>query len=742
MNLAFNLAEIHEADPGEVGGKARALAALLKTGCDVPKGLCVPCSVYRRFMQLTGTGERIQLELSRKPLEGMRWEEVWDAALRIRNLFLRTDLPGALSGPLIQLLQERFGEVPVVVRSSAPGEDADAASFAGLHESFVNVRGAASILAHVKRVWASLWSDGALLYRKELNLDTATAAMAVVVQECVAGDASGVAFSRDPNGGDRAVIEAVYGLNQGLVDGTIQPDRWFVERTADSRVEHQPAHRAHAVMPSASGTRQVVLPPARVAHPPLSVASVYRIYRQCLALEQRFGSPQDMEWTLAGERLLLLQARPITTAKERSQADDPRVWYRSLTRTFDNLRQLRRRIEAEILPTMLKVASELAAKNPAALGDAELAEEIERRRDVLKHWTDVYWTDLIPFAHGVRLFGQYYNDTVRPDNPYEFVDLLVRRDFSSVNRNESLEALAQQVRAHAALHRALASGASTDAFPGFQKALRRFLREHGDLTSPLILRVEAPSDAFLGLLLRMAGRPARSRRLTEAAVDLRVARFLAGLPPERIQEASDMLDLARVSYQLRDDDNIYLQGIEAQYLAAVAAGRRRLLEQGTSDPAALSPNQVVALLKGLSLPPAEKPPERSLSVLSTDADAAGPDAVLRARQLIGQPSGPGLASGPARVITRHDDLLAFQNGDVLVCDAISPTMTFVVPLAAAIVERRGGMLIHGAIIAREYGIPCVTGVEDATRLIQNGSHLTVDGYLGVVRIGEPPPLTD
>jgi pyruvate,water dikinase len=109
---------------------------------------------------------------------------------------------------------------------------------------------------------------------------------------------------------------------------------------------------------------------------------------------------------------------------------------------------------------------------------------------------------------------------------------------------------------------------------------------------------------------------------------------------------------------------------------------------------------------------------------------------IRGRQLVGQPASSGIAAGKARVILRADDLFAFQPGEVLVCDAIEPNMTFVVPLAAGIVERRGGMLIHGAIIAREYGIPCVTGIPDATALIPNGTPVTVDGFLGIVIIGE------
>jgi pyruvate,water dikinase len=110
--------------------------------------------------------------------------------------------------------------------------------------------------------------------------------------------------------------------------------------------------------------------------------------------------------------------------------------------------------------------------------------------------------------------------------------------------------------------------------------------------------------------------------------------------------------------------------------------------------------------------------------------------MVRARQLVGQPAGPGVAQGPARVILSQADLKKFTHDEVLICDAVDPNMTFVVPLASAVVERRGGMLIHGAIIAREYGLPCVTGVPDATSLIRTGDSVTVDGYLGIVTLKE------
>ena len=187
-----------------------------------------------------------------------------------------------------------------------------------------------------------------------------------------------------------------------------------------------------------------------------------------------------------------------------------------------------------------------------------------------------------------------------------------------------------------------------------------------------------------------------------------------------------MLDLARASWRLRDDDNLYLGRLERLLTAALEEVERRglLVEDGLRPRAVTLPSPVGAA-----------PAAVASAVEPAALPDPGPGARAQARQIVGQPAGPGLAVGPARVVRSRDDLAAFVAGDILVCDAIDPEMTFIVPLAAGIVERRGGMLIHGAIIAREYGLPCVTGVPRAAELIRTGDRITVDGYLGIVIIG-------
>jgi pyruvate,water dikinase len=719
MNRVIALAEMASGPAGEFGGKALALGLMHAHGLRVPAAVCVPAEVYREYLRATGLGERILLELSRKPLEEMRWEELWDAALRIRSMFLKTPLPPALETALGSALAACLGDVPTVVRSSAPGEDSAHASFAGLHESYVGVRGVPEVLEHLRLVWASLWSDAALLYRQELGLDVAASAMAVVVQELASGERSGVVFGRSPVNPKEAVVEAVWGLNQGLVDGTVEPDRWTLDRASGQLLAHRPADREQAVRPAPAGVVMTPLPDRQRQEAPLQDAEVSRVFDLARRAEGIFGAPQDVEWTYQGDLLYVLQSRPITTGA--TGEDDQRGWYLSLRRSFDNLRALRGRIEGELIPALIREGEALAAVPPRGLDDADLAGEVERRAALFAHWHDVYWEEFIPFAHGARLFGQVYNDALRPDDPHEFISLLTGADLASLQRNQRLTEAAALLREDPAQTEALLSGAAE-----VRGELASLL---ADLAGELGLVAGTP-DAWrqvLKLVWELARAGEAAGRTREHGPAVQEERFLAHFAGEGRAQAEELLDLARASYRLRDDDNIHLGRLEEALAQATAEGQRRLAERGRADTGRLDAGQVAAALRDPGYVP------------EVAAPAPPPATHLRveARQLIGQPAGPGIVTGVARVITAPEQLFDFRAGEVLVCDAIEPTMTFVVPLAAGVVERRGGMLIHGAIIAREYGLPCVTGVPQATQLIASGDTVTVDGYLGIVIIERP-----
>ena len=158
MSWIISAEHIRPADGPRVGGKGLVLALLAKGGFTVPKTLCVTRETYQEYVSRTGLRERILLELNRKAFQDMRWEEIWDCATRIRNMFLRKPIPDEISNQQKEAIQTTFADKAVVVRSSAPEEDDAASSFAGLHESYVNIQGTDAILEHITKVWASLWS--------------------------------------------------------------------------------------------------------------------------------------------------------------------------------------------------------------------------------------------------------------------------------------------------------------------------------------------------------------------------------------------------------------------------------------------------------------------------------------------------------------------------------------------------------------------------------------------------------
>jgi pyruvate,water dikinase len=707
MWLIRRLEDIKDTDRGRVGGKAAALALLARKGGRVPPGGCITVQAFRDFLSFNGLDGKIAIELGRKELKDMRWEEMWDASQRIRNLVNGGIFPPAMLREITSFANTLLGGKSAAVRSSSLSEDSANASYAGVHESYVDVKGEKAVMESVLHVWASLWSDTALLYKKELGLDPASGGMAVILQKLVRGEVSGVVFSLDPVRGGGIVIEAVPGLNKRLVDGRIEPHRWSVERGSGGRISYSP--------PSSSAKRS-----GKKTAGLLKAARVREVARLALSAEKLFRSPQDVEWTFRREDLFALQSRPITTTPDAGLSQRS-VFDLSLKRSFENLSELRKRIEGELLPAMAEETRRMRDEDPAEMSDAELARELERRTAVLARWNRTYWDEFIPYGHGARLFGRVYNDLVKPRDPHEFVELLRTGRTLSMQRDAILAEMSAMVRRGRPSLMAVRKGGPTGAarFDSLRKGLfSRFGMISGDLEDHRKLA------AFLA---KMPLGPRKGKPGGRAAAAGLEKRFLSRFPNKDRRRGLELLNLARSSYAMRDDDNVYLAGIERELKKAADEARRRIdegLVRGGSK------RTLSALLRNKLVRELDKPPVRGKTVPTRERGAAE----VRAKQLRGQPASKGIVRGKARVVVDPGQLKDLEPGEILVCDSIGPEMTYAVSVAGGIVERRGGMLIHGAIVAREYGIPCVTGVPDAVHAIRTGDDLTVDGYLGVVTI--------
>ncbi|MGW8195133.1 MAG: PEP/pyruvate-binding domain-containing protein, partial [Desulforhopalus sp.] len=561
----------------EIGGKCMALFQLSNAGFDVPRSICIGTHAYDLYVDSNHLREKINLELHRKEINEMRWEEIWDISLRIQNLFVGGKFPEELYQTIKETVHRQFRQKPLVVRSSSPGEDSRANSFAGLHESYINIGNFDDLLKKIKKVWASLWSDRAILYRQELGLDTTASRMAVIVQEFIEGESSGVMFTRSPLDSSHLIIEAVHGLNQGLVDGSVDPDRWTLYLQDNTIQQHSepPNRKFHFVSSPQAGTLRQPVAADKHAIPPLAEAQVKSIATIGQKLELFFAAAQDVEWTVAKGRLYLLQSRPVTTGSVENSTDK-RSWYLSLNRSYDNLLQLWDSIVNELLPEMDRDSRELAGFVLTDLSNSELAQELEKRSRLNDRWVSIYWSEFIPFAHGVRLFGELYNDLMEPDDPFEFVSLLARQEMLSTKRNAMLYECASVIRRDDSLRPFLEAGQPDRiADRDFQQKLSQ-LRDDFSMSGPLIGDEESTNMLISATILqytRLENFPeARLQHNSKQLEALFVKRGKTLLP----MDPSKLLELARASYRIRDDDNIHIGRIARELQRVTCEAKKRL----------------------------------------------------------------------------------------------------------------------------------------------------------------------
>jgi pyruvate,water dikinase len=275
----------------------------------------------------------------------------------------------------------------------------------------------------------------------------------------------------------------------------------------------------------------------------------------------------------------------------------------------------------------------------------------------------------------------------------------------------------------------------------FVASFETFMDRHMDVAYDGQRLAEHPSTV-LHIILRMAQElatadsPKRTEMPKGPTALILERRLLDAVGQARHAEAREVLETARLSWRLRDDDNVLVGRLESQLYRALRLALGRLRARGLLQGKAEVSVETAPLIAQVLQDPLRAPVDLAPPQVPERSDGQR-DESESPRQLVGQPAAPGVATGIVRRVRGAEDLGQFLPGEVLVCDAIQPTMTHLVPLACAVVERRGGMLIHGAIIARELGIPCVNGIAGVIESLQDGELVTVDGYLGIVTVGPP-----
>lgn len=300
-------------DPACFGGKSAQLAGLAARGAPAPAGFAIPVSALLDWQ--APIRSQIEAEVARL---GPGTEA--DVSARIADLFQSTPLDRQLRDRISASCQATLpaGEATLVaVRSSAEGEDAAKASFAGQFESFLGISGLDQIGLAIRRVWASLYSPRAIRYRHEAGRPALASPMGVTVLEMVDAAASGVAFSVDAVSGktDRIIIEATLGLAETLVQGIVSPDRLVIDK-AELRLMSVDVGRKSLTceLDWKGGTRTSRTPVDLQGQPSLAPKEAEALAQIIRRLDDQMGHPIDIEWAIGRDgRLRLLQVRPISS---------------------------------------------------------------------------------------------------------------------------------------------------------------------------------------------------------------------------------------------------------------------------------------------------------------------------------------------------------------------------------------------------------------------------------------------
>ena len=304
-------------DLARVGGKASSLGELTGAGLPVPPGFVVTADTYRTFIEETGIAEEL--------FEAVDVDHENSAALaaaheRAHELIVETPLPKEVREEVLAAYDSFDPAEPfVAVRSSATAEDLPDASFAGQQETFLNVQRAA-LLDRVRECWASLFSERAIYYRNRQGFPHDEVDIAVVVQRMVDAEKSGVLFTSHPSTGEpRAIVEAAWGLGEGVVSGTVSPDNYVIDRETSDVVETVVADKKTMVVRGEDGTTtEEAVPDDRREKRVLSEAELGDLIEIGELVEDHYGEPQDVEWAIRDGEIFMLQSRPITTINEGS----------------------------------------------------------------------------------------------------------------------------------------------------------------------------------------------------------------------------------------------------------------------------------------------------------------------------------------------------------------------------------------------------------------------------------------
>ena len=326
--------ELDKESGNTAGGKGANLAEIYNLKMPVPPGFVVTAQAYDYFIEKAGIREKIK-----EILEAINYEDTAqldESTKQIRELIVNSEFPKEMQDEVLEsyndlgfgkqetkghaadILKAGSDPVFVAVRSSATAEDLASASFAGQQDSFVNVKGNSSLIEHIKKAFASLYTSRATYYRNKKGFKHEEVSLAVVIQKMVDSDKSGVMFTKDPaHKNENTIIEAVFGLGEGIVSGKISPDKYILSPDLEI-TDKKIANKKIALTRDSSGEKETVKLKEEISKSQvLKNHEIVKIADYGLKLEKHYEKPQDIEFAIENDEIFIVQTRPITTIESR-----------------------------------------------------------------------------------------------------------------------------------------------------------------------------------------------------------------------------------------------------------------------------------------------------------------------------------------------------------------------------------------------------------------------------------------
>lgn len=304
--------QITKKNVGEAGGKGASLGEMTNAKIPVPPGFVLLAEAFYRFLEETDLGQEVQAELTAINYKNIN--SVNEASAKIRSLIFNVPMPKDLAQEIttsFKKLKTKF----VAVRSSATAEDSSSASWAGELETYLNTT-EKNLLLNVKKCWSSLFTPRAIFYRHEKKLLKTKVGVAVVVQQMIDSEISGIAFTVHPVTQDhnQIIIEAGYGLGEAIVSGSVTPDAYVLGKKDCSFLDINVASQEKQIVKGASGgTKWIPVAKNKQNQQKLTNQQIIELAKICIGIEKHYKFPCDIEWAFNRGKFYITQSRPITT---------------------------------------------------------------------------------------------------------------------------------------------------------------------------------------------------------------------------------------------------------------------------------------------------------------------------------------------------------------------------------------------------------------------------------------------